>query len=258
VAAKPVSVVRPDLRVVSFTGPARAGRGGTLSVTTAVRNAGASPSVAPASTLKFYLSDDALLDPSDLELAAVRQIPVLTTNATSSGATTLLIPANVSAGAKFLIARADALGQVVESDAGNNTAVLPLEIGDFVDLSVTAISGAASVKAGAPMTVSVTTRNAGITPAGPFRVTLYMSQPSGPGALPGEGVVVGFRDIPGLGTGASIGASVVVTVPAGLVPGLYALSAVADADNAIPEAAGADGATANGRVAARAVNVVAP
>ena len=52
--------------------------------------------------------------------------------------------------------------------------------------------------------------------------------------------------------------SVAVTVPAALAPGLYALSAVADVDNAIPEAVGSDGAATNGRVATRAVNVVAP
>ena len=49
-----------------------------------------------------------------------------------------------------------------------------------------------------------------------------------------------------------------VTVPSGFVPGLYALSAVADADNAIPELGASHGATANGRVATRAVSVLAP
>jgi len=94
-------------------------------------------------------------------------------------------------------------------------------------------------------------------PAGPFRVTLYLAQPF-PGALPGDGLAVGFKDIASLGAGASVGASVVVTVPADLAPGAYALTAVADAANAIPELGGADGATANGRVAVRAISVLAP
>ena len=38
----------------------------------------------------------------------------------------------------------------------------------------------------------------------------------------------------------------------------YLLSAVADIDGAIPELAGNDGAVVNGRVAARAVNVLPP
>jgi hypothetical protein len=137
-------------------------------------------------------------------------------------------------GASFILARADALDAVPESEEGNNVTVRPLEIGDFVDLTLTAISGPASVKAGAAMTVAVTARNAGTVPAGPFRITLY------------------------LGAGTSVGASMVVIVPVGLASGLYARSAVADVDNAIPEVAGADGAAANGRVAPRAVSVLAP
>src|SRR5207244_1993197 len=111
------------------------------------------------------------------------------------------------------------------------------------DLAVTTVSGPATVKAGAPMTVSVTTRNGGTVPAGPFRVTLSLAQPF-PGALPGDGLVIGVKDIAGLGAGASVASSVVVSVPSTLTPGLYALAAVADADNAIPEAAGSDGAAA--------------
>ena len=257
VAAKPVSVVRPDLTVVSLTGPPRAARGGTVLVNTAVRNIGASPSVAPASTLKFYLSDDQVLDSSDLELAAVRLIPALTANATSAGATTLLIPASATTGAKFLLARADALDTAFESNEDNNVTMLPIEIGDFVDLSITAVSGPASVKAGAAMTLSVTARNGGTAPAGPFRITLYLAQPF-PGALPGDGLAVGFKDIAGLTTGASVTTSLGVVVPAALAPGSYALTAVADADNVIPEAGGADDAAANGRVATRAISVLAP
>jgi subtilase family serine protease len=258
VAAKTVNVVRPDLQVFRLTGPARAARGGTVAVTTTVRNAAMSPGMAPPSTLKFYLSTDGTLDPSDVELPPARAIPALGPGATSTVATTLLIPATAPVGASFLIARADALDEVFESDENNNAAVLPLEVGDFVDFTISAISGPATVKAGTPMAVPVTTRNAGTAPAGPFRVTLYMSQPFGPGALPGDGVVVGFKDMASLAAGASVASSIVVTVPSGLAPGLYALSAVADADNAIPELGASDGATANGRVATRAVSVLAP
>jgi subtilase family serine protease len=257
VAAKTASVVRPDLQIFRLTGPARAGRGGTIAVTTTVRNAALSPGMAPPSSLKFYLSTDGVLDPLDVELPPVRAIPALGPGATSTLTTTLLIPATAPVGASFLIARADALDAVIESDEGNNTAALPLEVGDFVDLAITAVSGPATVKAGASMTVSLTARNAGTVPAGPFRVTLYLAQPF-PGAAAGDGVAVGVKEVTGLGTGASVGASLVVTVPSTLAPGLYTLSAVADADNAIPELGAADGAAANGRVATRAVSVLAP
>jgi len=202
VAAKTINVVRPDLQIFRLTGPARAGRGGTVTVTTIVRNAALAPGMAPPSSLKFYLSTDGVLDPLDVELPPARAIPALGPGATSTVTTTLLIPATAAVGASFLIARADALDAVIESDEGNNVATLPLEIGDFVDLAISAVSGPATVKAGAPMTVSVTARNAGAVPAGPFRVTLYLAQPF-PGALAGDGVAVGVRDIASLGPGAS-------------------------------------------------------
>jgi len=255
VAAKTINAVRPDLQIFRLTGPARAGRGGTIAVTTTVRNAALSPGMAPPSSLKFYLSTDGVL--LDVELPPARAIPALGPGATSTLTTTLLIPATAPVGASFLIARADALDAVIESDESNNTAALPLEVGDFVDLAITAISGPATVKAGASMTVSLTARNAGTVPAGPFRVTLYLAQPF-PGAAAGDGAAVGFKEVAGLGAGASVGAGVVVTVPSTLAPGLYALSAVADTDNAIPELGAADGAAANGRVATRAVSVLAP
>ena len=222
-----------------------------------MRNIGASPSVAPLSTLTFYLSDDQTLDPADIELAALRPIPMLTASATSACVSTLRIPASVTTGAKFILARADALDSVLESNEDNNVAMLPLEIGDFVDLTITTLSGPASVKTGAAMTLSVTTRNGGPVPAGPFRVAFYLAQPF-PGALPGDGVAVGFKDLAGLAAGASVASSVSVSVPAGLAPGSYALTAVADSGEQIPEPAGADGATANGRVAVRAISVLPP
>jgi len=234
--------------VFRIAGPLRAGRGGTVTVTTTVRNAAVSPGTAPPSTLKFYLDD--------LELPPARAIPALGPGGTSTLATTLLIPANVSTGMSSIIARADALDAVIESNETNNAGALSIDIGDFVDLGLTAVSGPATVKAGMPMTVSATARNASTVPAGPFQVTFYMAQPFGAGAAPGDGVVVGVKDVASLGPGASVGLTLVVTVPADFVPGLYALSAVADAANAIPEAGGADGAAANGRVMPRAISVL--
>ena len=107
--------------------------------------------------------------------------------------------------------------------------------------------------------VSATVRNVGTTPAGPFRVSFFLvRRVADVIRLPGDGILVGSKDVPSLGAGASVGASMAVSVPANFDAGLYALSAVADVENAIPEAAGQDGAVANGRVATRAINVVAP
>jgi hypothetical protein len=127
VATKTIAVIRPDL-MVSLTGPVQAARGGIAVVSATVRNAAASPGTAPPSSLKFYLSDDQVLDGADLELSPARAVPSLGPGGISAATTTLVIPASVTPGAKFIITRADALDQVPEADENNNTAVLPIEI----------------------------------------------------------------------------------------------------------------------------------
>src|SRR5262249_45451421 len=183
VPALAIPVVRPARRITRLEAGvpppvARAARGGTLAVrNVTVKNNAVAPATAGPFTLKFYLSDDAVLDPLDVELAPAPRSLGLTAGASWAVAPPLPIPASGTTGAKFLIARADALDEIFEADEGNNTAVVPIEIGDFVDLQITALSGPVTAKAGAAMTLSVTARNAGPVPAGPFRVTIFLAQP---------------------------------------------------------------------------------
>jgi large repetitive protein len=258
VAVKMVTVIRPDLVVSALTAPVRAARGGTVPVTATVKNVAAAPASAPVSSLKFYLSDDQTLDGADVELSRARAIPILGPGAVSTATTTLAIPASVTTGSKFILARADALDLVTEAQEGNNVAAWPIEIGDFVDLQMTAVAGPVAAGTGRPMTVSFTTRNAGSAPVGPFRVNLFLAPVPNPAPQPGDGIGVGFKDFPGLAAGASVPATLPIDLPASFVAGSYFLSAVADAGNAIPETNGNDGVTLNGRVAAKTITVVRP
>ena len=258
VAAKTITVVRPDLVVSAFTAPGRAARGGTIAVAATVKNSAAAPGTAPASSLKFYLSDDPVLDGSDLELSPARAIAALGSGATSAATTTLLIPATVTTGAKFLIARADALDQIAESDENNNTTARPIVIGDFADLQIAAVAGPAAAGTGRPMIVSFTARNAGPAPVGPFRVNVFLAAAPNPAPAPGDGTGVGLKHLPGLGAGASLASTLVVDVPANFVAGAYFLSAIADAGNAIPETNGNDSFALNSRVAAKTIAVIRP
>ena len=263
VAATPTTLVRPDLIVsrldVAGLAAARAARGGTLTLrNVTVKNAAATPGYAPASTLKFYLSGDAVLDGGDFELTPAVTVPALAPGASFAAIPTLTIPASAVTGARFLIARANALGNVPESDTTNDTASASVEIGDFADLKITAVAGPTAAGTGRPMTVSFTTRNAGIAPVGPFRVTLFMAIGPNPPPVPDDGTDVGFKDFTGLAAGASLASTFVVNVPASFEAGSYFLSAVADTGNAIPEAPGNDGPAANGLVALKTIIVIRP
>src|SRR5262249_10776605 len=116
-----LTLVGPDLIVSALTGPATVAPGGTLVITDTVKNQGGG--TAGASATRFYLSADSALDAADLLLADSRSVPVLAAGASSSGSTTLLIPASIPYATYYLIARADADGTVVETQESNNIAL---------------------------------------------------------------------------------------------------------------------------------------
>jgi hypothetical protein len=159
-------------------------------------------------------------------------VVALGTGGASAAVTTLVIPSTVTTGARFLLARADALDQIAEGDESNNTTAVPIEIGNFADLQIAAVAGPVAVGTGRPMTVSFTTRNAGLAPVGPFRVNLFLAAAPNPAPTPGNGIGVGFKDLPGLGAGASLASTLIANLPASFAAGSFFLSAAADAGNA--------------------------
>ena len=148
VATRRSPLVRPDLQVVRLEttaspAVARAARGGTLVLrNVTVKNAAPTPGYAPASTLKFYLSDDADAGRRRRRADARSSRCQLWRPARASlAARTLSIPASVTTGGKFIVARANALGAVPESNTSNNTAAVAVDVGDFADLQITAVAG---------------------------------------------------------------------------------------------------------------------
>ena len=243
----------------ALTGPIRAARGGTVAVTATVKNSAASPASAPASSLKFYLSDDQTLDGADLELSPARAVPILGPGAASTAVTTLAIPASVTTGSKFILARADALDQVTEGQEGNNVTARAIEIGDFADLQITAVAGPAAAGTGRPMTVSFTTRNAGVAPVGPVpREPVPGSRAESRRRRPATASASASRTSPASPPARASPRRWSSTCRPSFAAGGYFLSAVADAGNAIPETGGNDGFVLNGRVAAKTITVIRP
>jgi hypothetical protein len=108
----------PDLVVtsVAFT-PAKVIRGGNITVTHTTRNRGKGP--AGGSATQYYLSKDNSKSRKDILLASY-SVSALDVAASSSGNTTVTIPANTSRGIYYTIACADNLKQVAESNEKNN------------------------------------------------------------------------------------------------------------------------------------------
>jgi subtilisin family serine protease len=115
----------PDLVVSALSAPSSAGTLSSFTVSTTVKNQGAL--AAAATTLKFYLSTNAVLDAGDTLLGS-RPIAPLGIGAESSGTTVLSIPAATASGTYHVIARADADDVVVEGDEANNTRSAQLQV----------------------------------------------------------------------------------------------------------------------------------
>ena len=105
----------------------------------------------------------------------------------------MTLPASLSAGAYFVIARADSAAAVVETQEGNNTRATAVQLG--ADLVIVAITVPATAGAGQPITVSDSTKNQGGALAGASTTSFYLSTNNvlDPGDMP-----LGSRAVPGI------------------------------------------------------------
>jgi subtilase family serine protease/subtilisin family serine protease len=216
-----------DLHVLTFTAPSDAGAGIAISITDTTRNQGTGS--AGASTTSFYLSLDATLDAGDVLLGS-RAIPALAGGASSSGSTSVTIPAGTATGTYTLFARADSGDAVSEAVETNNVLSRSLRIGP--DLQVTALTAPDSTGAGASITLTDTTRNAGAGNAAASTTRIYLSADW---LLDPGDTLLASRAVPVLGPGVSSTGSVTATIPAATPGGAYYLIAVADGDNTVAE-----------------------
>ncbi|MEO8678124.1 MAG: CARDB domain-containing protein [Vicinamibacterales bacterium] len=125
VKASTVVKIGPDLIVSALAGPASAVRGATIVVTDTTRNQGGG-AADPTSTT-FYLSANSLLDATDVAVGS-RAVDWLGAGASLAGATSLTIPATMTTGTYYLIAKADAAGAIEETSELNNTRVMALRV----------------------------------------------------------------------------------------------------------------------------------
>ena len=114
-----VQVGRPDLAVTAMAEPPlTVVRGRTIAASDTVRNQ--SPFAAGASRVQYYLSSDQVKNSGDRLLTGMRAIGALGAEGVSTGPATVTVPSNMALGSYFLLACADDVFQVVESNEGNN------------------------------------------------------------------------------------------------------------------------------------------
>src|SRR5262249_13149378 len=199
------------------------------SVTDTTKNQGTG--FASASTTRYYLSTNNVLDASDVMLGS-RAVPALGPGASNSGGATLTIPASTSGGTYYLFAKADADDVVLESHETNNTYATTITIG--ADLVISAMSVPTAGGAGLAITVSDTTKNQGAGSAAASTTSYYLSADA---VLDPSDVLLGSRAVAPLAPGATDSGSITVTIPAGTGAGTFYVFAKADSADVVSETA---------------------
>ncbi len=217
-----------DLVVLTVAGPSTGAPGSAIVVTDTIKNQGAAP--IGASTTRFYLSTNWLLDQGDTLLAGSRQLPVLDSGASSSGSTTLTLPNPLATGTYYIIAKADADQTALETSETNNTNYRQILIGG--DLVVSSFTVPVKGGPGSALTISDTTTNQGAGAIGPSVTKFYLSTN---GSYDSADTLLGSRAVPDLAGGATSTASITVIIPSNATAGTYYLIARADGDAGIAE-----------------------
>jgi subtilisin family serine protease len=232
-----VTVAKPDLVVTTATtnppAPIRA-PGTTFPVTDTVRNAG--PAASGTSTTRYYLSLDGVKSAGDTLLTGSRGIPALAAGASHSGTVTVTIPTATPLNAYFLLACADDLSVVAESNEGNNCIASAAAIVTVTrpDLTQNTVSAPPATKVrGTTFPVTDTVQNVGAVGSAPSTTRYYLSLDAVKSA--GDTLLNGSRGVPVLAAGASHSGTVTVTIPAVTPPSTYFLLACADAPNTVVE-----------------------
>ena len=170
-----------DLLVEELAGsPSSVLQGGSLTVLSRVRNQGEVS--APAFEVRFYLSEDTVVEPTD-HLVGIRLVGGLGVDAASAQSFPYTLDPAIPVGTYHLGALVDASGAVAESDEENNALALGSTIEIFVppppapDLTLTTLElEPASVAVGGTLQLSFTVRNQGDLASGSVRVELHLSE----------------------------------------------------------------------------------
>ena len=227
--SRPSSQVKigADLIVSVLAVPALTGAGVSVTVTDTTTNQGTG--TADASITSFYLSVNATLDASDVQLGN-RSVSALAAGASSSGSSSFQIPTSTATGSYYVIAVADATSAVGETVETNNTKIALVRIGP--DLVVTAASAPSSAVAGSTITESDTIANQGGGSAAPSETRYYLSVN---GTVDSSDVLIGSRQIGDIAAAASSSGSTALTIPAGTTAGAYYLLVSADGPHSVSE-----------------------
>ena len=221
----------PDLKVIDLIVQDYTAGRSHIFITDVTKNRGAD--AAGASITRYYLSQDATIDPGD-SILGMRVVPALDPGESNTGTNYVLIP-NKPAGTYYIIAKADALQYVTESKEGNNKRVKSILLYSRTanpDLIIFSLTAPSSASPGQNINISDTTKNDDLGGTLQTVTVFYLSADS---TLGSGDVLLGNRLVPILSAGASSSGTTNVTIPPETTAGSYYIIAVADGSNIVFE-----------------------
>ena len=213
--AAPISIGGEiDLEAAVLTAPPSVYDGEMISLSYGVDNGG--QSVATNVDVRFYLSDDAVISPTDPLLAQI-VVPVVPALGMVRDSLSVVVRTGAPVGSSLIVGMiVDPDGAVPETNEGNNTLGASVSVvgGDLVAQALVAPS---DLGRGQRFDLSYTVRNGHpAIPGGAFRIEVLMSDDALPSA---DDVSLVDQLIAGLPAGAVVSATVAVTVPSTVVVG---------------------------------------
>jgi len=150
--------------------------GEKLSLQYVVNNFGNAAS--SGSYTKFYLSDDFVLDSTDLFIGSQQEASLAAFVGTQSREKSITIPDTISSGIKYIIIQADGQEYISESNEENNTASIAvyIETPDLCDLGVSASFHPVELFPGEKITTGIQVDNRGEKTAPASELAFYLSR----------------------------------------------------------------------------------
>jgi subtilase family serine protease len=163
----------PDLVVQNTSAPTSAIAGSNITVSAYTKNNG--NSLAGASYLRYWLSNDTTLDSSDRSLG-IKYVNSLSAGASEFSSLTFTYDVSWGTGTKYILFEADGYKYVSESNETNNIAFKAINVAAALpDLVIQNASAPTSVTTGNMVFISADTKNIGGSTAGASYVRYWLS-----------------------------------------------------------------------------------
>ena len=214
--------------------PATAAWGESFSVTDTVLNRGSA--LAALSTTRYYISSTPARTVGSLLLTGTRSVAALAAGATSKGTVNVMVPIGAIPASYYLLACADDLNVVAESDESNNciasTTQVKVTAPDLVEKSIT--NPPTTISRGSKFSVTDVAGNIGTATSGKSTMTRYYLSTQ-PTTNSGATLLTGTRTVSAVAAGATSSGTTQVTVPTSTTVGTYYLRACTDDTNLVSE-----------------------